>query len=70
MCRESVRPSVIPSIVRELSGEEEARLVWVNERGGLTFRVGNHSVPKRPDERPAAYAEVKRRLRPSAGPAC
>lgn len=31
----------IPSVVHRLLNGEEARLVWVNERGGLTFHVGN-----------------------------
>lgn len=31
----------IPSAVHRLLDGEEAQLVWVNERGGLTFRAGN-----------------------------
>ena len=38
----------IPSVVRRLSGDEETRLVWVNERGGLTFRAGNRFIKWNP----------------------
>src|SRR3569832_1353662 len=31
----------IPAVVHRLLGGEEVRMVWVNERGGLTFRAGN-----------------------------
>ena len=44
----SQTPPAVPSIIRRLSGDEEARLVWINERGGLTFRAGNRFVKWNP----------------------
>jgi kanamycin kinase len=35
---------LVSSVVRRLSGDREPRLVWTNERGGLTFRAGNSFV--------------------------
>jgi kanamycin kinase len=34
----------IPSVVRQLSGNEDPQWVWTNERGGSTFRAGNRFV--------------------------
>ena len=45
---ESYSSPAVPAIVRELSGSVEARLVWINERGGMTFRAGNRFVKWNP----------------------
>jgi kanamycin kinase len=38
----------IPYAVRHLSGEDAPQLIWKNERGGLTFRLGNRFVKWNP----------------------
>lgn len=38
----------VPLVVRRFSSNHEPQLVWTNERGGLTFRAGNHFVKWNP----------------------
>lgn len=38
----------IPAVVRELAGSVEPELVWRNELGGLTFRIGERFVKWNP----------------------
>lgn len=50
MIRESIPsiPPLIPLIVRNLAGSDEPQLVWRNERGGLTYRIGERFVKWNP----------------------
>jgi kanamycin kinase len=38
----------VPGIVRALAGDREAELVWRNDLGGLTFRLGNRFLKWNP----------------------
>ena len=38
----------VPGIVRELAGEGEPDLVWRNDLGGLTFRIGDQHLKWNP----------------------
>lgn len=38
----------IPYAVHHLSGKDTPQLIWKNERGGLTFRLGNRFVKWNP----------------------
>lgn len=42
-----MQPS-IPAIVCQLSGNDQPQLVWKNELGGLTYRVGNRFIKWNP----------------------
>jgi kanamycin kinase len=44
----TLSPAAVPLVVRRLSGDDEAQLVWTNERGGVTFRVGKRFVKWNP----------------------
>jgi kanamycin kinase len=45
---ETMTTPPVPSVVRRLSDGNKPQLVWTNERGGLTFRAGNHFVKWNP----------------------
>jgi kanamycin kinase len=41
-------PPAIPSVVRQLAGQDDPHFIWMNERGGVTFRLGNRFVKWNP----------------------
>jgi hypothetical protein len=41
-------PPALPGIIRQHAGQDAPQFVWLNERGGVTFRLGNRFVKWNP----------------------
>ncbi|OBJ47964.1 phosphotransferase [Mycobacterium sp. 1423905.2] len=57
-------PPPVPTVVRQLVGDRPVRAVWVNELGGVTYRVGaGAEFVKVADAATVDFTEEARRLR-------